>query len=126
MPEDNYIRIIGDCTSSWQRELYTKDTYLKVLQKGIDAKFIKGTTKDNHIHAWNQVKIGGKWFNVDLTWDREKYKDILDSKVPFILEVLRTDEEFKEHDKYELNRPSKEEKCTTKIKDLVKEHGLEI
>lgn len=35
---------------------------------GIDCKVIYGNTP-NGLHAWNQVKIDNKWYNVDVTWD---------------------------------------------------------
>lgn len=25
--------------------------------------------QDDKLHSWNQVKIDGKWYNVDVTWD---------------------------------------------------------
>ena len=24
---------------------------------------------DGELHSWNQVELGGDWYNVDLTWD---------------------------------------------------------
>lgn len=40
---------------------------------GIKSKYIEGypeyNSKEKHGHAWNQVKIDGKWYNVDSTWD---------------------------------------------------------
>lgn len=42
---------------------------------GIKSKYIEGYPEYNsgekHGHAWNQVKIDGKWYNVDPTWDAE-------------------------------------------------------
>lgn len=35
---------------------------------GIDCQIIKGYA-DNVSHAWNIVKIGGEWYNIDVTWD---------------------------------------------------------
>lgn len=40
---------------------------------GIESEMIKGKT-----HAWNQVKIDGKWYNVDLTWSYENIRNILE------------------------------------------------
>lgn len=34
---------------------------------GLEAEYITGTA--NGEHAWNQVKINGVWYNVDVTWD---------------------------------------------------------
>ncbi|MBR6253508.1 MAG: hypothetical protein IKR04_06715 [Clostridia bacterium] len=208
MPDDTMIRICGEYTGSWQRQLYTKDTYIKIvnkideifgniksatkddikseiitfmqvcskickirfdertmvrpgindpelgvssrnleggvldntcvcegysellrnalISKGIDAKFIKGTIKDGSTHAWNQVKIGGHWFNVDLTWAIKNHPELVNSENPFIIELLQTDEEFSEHDKYELYRPKEEKKCKKRIQELIRESGKEI
>lgn len=41
----------------------------------IDATLINGYAHNDPInegHAWNQVKINGKWYNADLTWDAER------------------------------------------------------
>ncbi len=35
---------------------------------GIECKVIYGDTPYG-LHAWNQVKIDGIWYNVDITWD---------------------------------------------------------
>jgi transglutaminase/protease-like cytokinesis protein 3 len=34
---------------------------------GIESLVIFGESPDGP-HAWNQVKIGGEWYNVDVTW----------------------------------------------------------
>ena len=40
---------------------------------GLDVIYVTGTGKNSYgqteSHAWNQVKIDGKWYNVDVTWD---------------------------------------------------------
>lgn len=41
---------------------------------GIDSKYVEGTGYNSLYpnggsHAWNQVKIDGKWYNMDVTWD---------------------------------------------------------
>jgi len=35
---------------------------------GVDSKVITGTS-NNENHAWNIVKLNGKWYNIDATWD---------------------------------------------------------
>ncbi len=42
----------------------------KILMNGagIECKVIYGDTPYG-LHAWNQVKIDGKWYNMDVTWD---------------------------------------------------------
>lgn len=47
-------------------------------QAGIETKKISGYANaglGDEMHSWNQVKIDGKWYNVDLTWDDPTYKD---------------------------------------------------
>ena len=54
---------------------------------GLECNYVSGTSVNSSgvfgRHAWNQVKINGKWYNVDVTWDdpvltnpvgKEKYK----------------------------------------------------
>lgn len=37
---------------------------------GIDVRVIVGLSATDG-HAWNQIKLDGEWYNVDITWDRE-------------------------------------------------------
>lgn len=44
---------------------------------GIKSKYLEGYPLDGtHGHAWNQVKIDGKWYNVDSTWDAGNLRTI--------------------------------------------------
>jgi len=36
---------------------------------GIESLFVSGTVDDSIPHAWNLVKIGGNWYQLDITWD---------------------------------------------------------
>lgn len=36
---------------------------------GIPCSVVVGITSDGLNHAWNQVQLGGIWYNVDVTWD---------------------------------------------------------
>lgn len=41
--------------------------YAAVMERlGFDVRFVDS---DSMGHVWNQVKIGSKWYNVDVTWD---------------------------------------------------------
>ena len=42
--------------------------YRLALESGVDARFIGGTG-DGGSHGWNIVKLGGKYYNLDATWD---------------------------------------------------------
>lgn len=73
---------------------------------GIEAKQLSGYCYGNpkYGHAWNQVKIDGKWYNTDLTWD---YKSIrYGNKLDY---CLISDEKFeKDH------TPDREEQLVEK------------
>lgn len=68
----------------------------------IDAAIIHGRTKkdaeDVITHAWNLVRIGKKWYNVDASWDagRKKYKYFLKSDEYFEYVNHFRAQEFKE------------------------------
>lgn len=47
---------------------------------GLDAKWIAGNN-----HAWNQIKIDGKWHNVDITWDYREAIYNKRCKLPYCL-----------------------------------------
>ena len=61
---------------------------------GIDSKKVLGFKSFGARggHAWNQVKINGKWYNVDATWDSANKTDL-----NF---CLKNDEDFIRHDMY--------------------------
>lgn len=51
---------------------YAMLNYMMLVEAGVQAKFIPG--KGNNStgmgdHAWNIVRLGNKWYNVDVTWD---------------------------------------------------------
>ncbi|MBQ9314024.1 MAG: hypothetical protein IJ220_03335 [Clostridia bacterium] len=82
--------------------------------KGVECKYVRGSSEiGSSGHAWNQVKMGDNWFNVDLTWDRNKIVE----KGEVSSEVLKTDSEFHDHDVYGKNRTESEEKCEVSIEE---------
>lgn len=81
---------------------------------GIESKYISGYREESEDgHAWNQVKIGDKWYNVDLTWERD---EIVRTGV-ISKEILKSDQEFENHMQYSVGRPVLEEKCTSSMKE---------
>lgn len=85
--------------------------------KGIESRMIVGLSEaeDDNGHAWNQVKIGGVWFNVDLTWDKNTIKSMEEAPI----DVLKTDEQFQNHSRFCINRSKSEKKCTISITELM-------
>ncbi len=47
---------------------YSVLLYRLMLEEGIDCRFISGTGNGSK-HSWNIVKLGGKYYNLDATWD---------------------------------------------------------
>ena len=47
----------------------------KILAKcaGLEATYVVGDTPQGG-HAWNQVKVDGKWYNIDVTWNDGDYE----------------------------------------------------
>lgn len=47
---------------------YAKAFQLMCQLAGLECTYIVGDTPQG-AHAWNQIKIDGKWYNADITWD---------------------------------------------------------
>lgn len=50
-------------------EGYAKAFDLLASRMGLESILVTGTTDTGENHAWNQVKVDGKWYNIDVTWD---------------------------------------------------------
>lgn len=50
-------------------EGYAKAFGLLAAKVGLQSALITGRTDKGENHAWNQVNIDGKWYNIDVTWD---------------------------------------------------------
>ena len=59
---DNLVKQTSVCQG------YAMVTYLMMKEAGIDCRIITGSGKGVS-HAWNIVKLDGKWYNIDCTWD---------------------------------------------------------
>ena len=73
---------------------YAMATFYLCNKAGVETRFIRGIggndTKVNH--AWNAVKIDGKWYNIDVTWDDKggfgiSYEYFLKSDADFPLHI---------------------------------------
>ena len=40
---------------------------------GLEVTYVTGDTPNGY-HAWNQVKVDGKWYNIDVTWNDADYE----------------------------------------------------
>ena len=52
---------------------YAKTFRLLANCAGLEATYIIGDTPEGY-HAWNQVKVDGKWYNIDVTWNDGDYE----------------------------------------------------
>lgn len=50
-------------------EGYAKAFQLLMRRAGADCALVTGVTDKGENHAWNQLKAGGEWYNLDVTWD---------------------------------------------------------
>ena len=47
---------------------YAEAFFIIMSCLGVKCDIVVGST-DEGLHAWNQIELGGAWYNVDLTWD---------------------------------------------------------
>ncbi len=69
--------------------------YRLALELGVDARVIPGTGKQQS-HGWNIVRLDGKYYNLDTTWDAE----LAQRDAPYAY-FLRCDANFAEHTRKE-------------------------
>ena len=72
-------------------EGYAKAFNMLAGDLGMESVLVTGITDKGENHAWNQVKIDGEWYNLDVTWDDSDIKGH-----PRRLYFLCDDEEFGE------------------------------
>lgn len=72
------------------------------------------------------MKIGGVWFNVDLTADRNEIVERLENGEIIGPEYLKTDEQFRNHDVFSENRTETEEKCDTHVEEVLPDYNPEL
>lgn len=70
---------------------YANLFYRLALELDVDARLIAGTASGG-AHAWNIVKLGGKYYNVDATWDAVYAQANMDYRY-----FLRCDDTFEDH-----------------------------
>ena len=52
---------------------YAKMFRLVASEAGLEVTYVTGDTPYGS-HAWNQVKVDGKWYNIDVTWNDGDYE----------------------------------------------------
>lgn len=71
---------------------YANLAYRLFLEAGLDCRIISGTA-NNGPHAWNIVKIGGLYYNLDSTWDSRQS----DNRYRYF---LKNNKNFLDHTRY--------------------------
>jgi len=64
-------------------EGYSKAFGLLAADAGLESVLVLGRTDKDENHAWNQVKVNGEWYNIDVTWD-DTDDDGMDRKLNFL------------------------------------------
>ena len=74
---------------------------------GIETRYISGKNinPNEEGHAWNQIKLDGTWYNMDLTWSRDEL--VAEESTSYL---LRSDKDFYGHNKFDTSG-CKKEKC---------------
>ena len=81
----------GLTTGSMVCQGYALLTYKLMHAVGIPCRIVVGTSQ-NQPHGWNIVKLNGKWYNLDTTWD-----SMGDSKTTYWNYFLKSDADFSDH-----------------------------
>ena len=70
--EDSWMRYTvygGLIAGEVQCEGYAKTMQYLCDLAGVESLVVIGTNSEGSSHAWNVIKLGGNWYNVDCTWD---------------------------------------------------------
>ena len=103
--KDNFDKLITPRTlkgavlnkeASYYGYIYYLDELAKYL--GLESKIVNASIlSNNYEYGWNQIKINGKWYNVDVTLDAINYHNKDDGYTYFLL----SDDEFNHKDNYQ-------------------------
>lgn len=105
---------------------YGTRKWARILEKilgfvNIDCKTITDIANGYKAgHAWNQVKIGGNWYNVDMT---NYINYAIKNNGKNVWKVLKSDSQFKRRI-YKYREISEREKCKTKITSEIYKRNL--
>ncbi|WP_322906848.1 transglutaminase domain-containing protein [Paenibacillus sp. SGZ-1009] len=67
--EKKFTAYEGLKTGSTVCQGYAMLMYDMLKQAGFEANIVAGYVNDTEDHAWNMVKLDGKWYQIDPTWD---------------------------------------------------------
>ena len=84
---------------------YSNLFYDLAKKAGLEVKYIRGTITNSRRHAWNLVKVDGKWYHLDATWD-DNNGGVKDYNYNF---YLKSDKYMREND--HLWNPKSYPKC---------------
>lgn len=77
---------------------YTNGFLYIMSELGIPCKKVVGSVGAPEPHSWNQIKIGGKWYHIDVTWgDSEREYSGSRDRVSTYEYFLKSDEYLKKH-----------------------------
>ena len=89
--------------------------FLKVMKSmNIPCKVVHGTA-GGVSHAWNMVKVGKKWYHIDVTWDDPLIGNSNENAVPNYAYFMKSTAYMKAHDHH--FQEKKYPKCTSKKYD---------
>lgn len=120
--ENGYISTVYGCLveGTANCEGYAKSFSYLARLAGLNAVLVTGTTDNGENHAWNKVKIGGDWYNLDVTWD-----DIDEPRDKRHIYFLCNDEDFSETH-FDSGEYGGEFRCTNDAESYYKKLDLYI
>ncbi|MGN0153453.1 MAG: transglutaminase domain-containing protein [Lachnospiraceae bacterium] len=69
---ENYLDYEGYLNGTMVCQGYCMAAFLLLAEMDIPVRIVTGASQDYQAdanHAWNVVKVDGKWYNMDVTWD---------------------------------------------------------
>lgn len=83
--ESGYNQTIygGFVNGEIQCEGYAKSIQYLCDLTGIESTVVVGTNESGDSHAWNVVKVDGKWYNLDTTWDDPILSNVVKTNIRY-------------------------------------------
>lgn len=83
--ESGYNQTIygGFVNGEIQCEGYAKSIQYLCDLTGIKSTVVVGTNESGDSHAWNVVKVDGKWYNLDTTWDDPILSNVVKTNIRY-------------------------------------------